>query len=143
MTKMNYPVTISTSVAWGEMDAFNHVNNIIYFRYFENARIKYFETLALMETMQQTGVGPILAHTACQYIKPVQYPDVLRVSARVKSMGTSSFVMEYLVESPKLGKAALGSGVIVMMNYRTSEKVAIPDKVRQKIMALEGDNLEA
>lgn len=51
------PVVIETPVAWGEMDAFRHVNNTAYFRYFESARIAYFERLNLLEYMDLTGVG--------------------------------------------------------------------------------------
>ena len=45
----DYPVVVETPVAWGEMDAFGHVNNIVYFRYFETARIAYFEKLDVPE----------------------------------------------------------------------------------------------
>ena len=38
-----YQVTIDVNVAWGEMDAFEHVNNVVYFRYFESVRMAYFE----------------------------------------------------------------------------------------------------
>ena len=53
-----YPVIIEIPVAWGEMDAFQHVNNIVYFRYFESARITYFERTGLIAYMEQTGSGP-------------------------------------------------------------------------------------
>ena len=48
----DYPVVIETPVAWGEMDAYGHVNNIVYFRYFESARIAYFPTRT---SRNQTG----------------------------------------------------------------------------------------
>jgi acyl-CoA thioester hydrolase len=53
----NYPVVIEIPIAWGDMDAFQHVNNIVYFRYFESARIAYFEKLNLNDQMIQTGIG--------------------------------------------------------------------------------------
>ncbi|MCB0148997.1 MAG: acyl-CoA thioesterase, partial [Caldilineaceae bacterium] len=46
-----YPVVIEIPVAWGEMDAFQHVNNIVYFRYFESGRIAYFERAGMMNLM--------------------------------------------------------------------------------------------
>ncbi|GIW21089.1 MAG: hypothetical protein KatS3mg068_0096 [Candidatus Sericytochromatia bacterium] len=39
----DYPIKIEIPIAWGDMDPFNHVNNIFYFKYFESSRIKYFE----------------------------------------------------------------------------------------------------
>ncbi|MFO7632899.1 MAG: acyl-CoA thioesterase [Caldilinea sp.] len=52
-----FPVIVEISVAWGEMDAFQHVNNIVYFRYFESGRIAYFERTGAMEEMAKSGIG--------------------------------------------------------------------------------------
>jgi len=54
----NYPVVIEIPIAWGDMDAFQHVNNIMYFKYFESARISYFEKLDFNEQMKKTGIIP-------------------------------------------------------------------------------------
>ncbi len=62
---INFPVVIELPLAWGEMDAFQHVNNVAYFRYFESARIAYFSKLDLLMLMNQTGIGPILKSTGC------------------------------------------------------------------------------
>ena len=58
-----FPVIVEFPVAWGEMDALGHVNNVAYFRYFENARIAYFERIKMWNFMEKTGIGPILAST--------------------------------------------------------------------------------
>ena len=50
--KQQYPVIVDDIVRWGDMDAFGHVNNTVYFRYFEQARIGYFEQVQAMEYMQ-------------------------------------------------------------------------------------------
>ena len=56
-----YPVVITIPIAWGDMDAFQHVNNTVYFKHFESARISYFEKINFLEVMNKTGIGPILA----------------------------------------------------------------------------------
>ncbi|MGZ6208377.1 MAG: acyl-CoA thioesterase, partial [Syntrophales bacterium] len=71
----DYPVIIEFPVAWGEMDAMNHVNNIVYFRYFESARIAYFEKADMFSYMTETGIGPILATISCKFKIPLSYPD--------------------------------------------------------------------
>ncbi|MDT5062333.1 MAG: acyl-CoA thioester hydrolase [Acidobacteriota bacterium] len=53
-----YPVVIVIPVAWGEMDSLQHVNNIIYFRYFESARMAYFNKLDIWSYMHETGSAP-------------------------------------------------------------------------------------
>ena len=133
-----FPVVITIPVAWGEMDAFQHVNNSVYFRYFESARIAYFEQLEFMEYMQATGVGPILASTQCRFRVPLTYPDTVRVGAKIAEIAEDRFVMRYAVVSQRLQKlAAEGEGVIVSFNYRESRKAPLPEVIRQRIAAIE------
>jgi acyl-CoA thioester hydrolase len=133
-----YPVVIDVPVAWGEMDAFQHINNIIYFRYFESARIVYFEKMDLIGYMTETGIGPILATTSCKFKIPLSYPDQVLIGTKVVSIEKDRFVMNYLVVSKKHQKvAAEGDGVIVTFNYRDGKKVAVPEVVRQRILDIE------
>lgn len=135
----NYPVTIEIPLAWGEMDAFQHVNNIVYFRYFESARIAYFEKIDYMEFMQKTGIGPILASTQCQFKFPLTYPDMVTVGAKIADIYEDRFMMHYCVVSHKFQKlAAEGQGLVVSYNYKKDQKTCLPDEIRQRILDLEG-----
>ena len=133
-----YPVVVEFPVAWGEMDAMGHVNNIVYFRYFESARIAYFEKMDMMGYMTQTGIGPILATTSCRFMIPLSYPDAVMIGAKVVSVDEDRFSMHYLAVSRKHQRAAAeGEGVIVTFNYRDGKKVKVPEDVRQKIIDIE------
>lgn len=133
-----FPVVIDIPVAWGEMDALRHVNNIVYFRYFESARIAYFEKLRFWEFMNQTGVGPILASIQCKFKIPLTYPDTVSVGTRIPSMEQDRFVMEYRAVSHKSQAiAAEGEGVVVSYNYRESKKTPLPEEMKQRILTLE------
>ena len=133
-----YPVVIEIPVAWGDMDAFQHVNNIMYFKYFESARISYFEKINFMEVMNETGIGPILASTQCRYKIPLTYPDHVTVGAKVDTIEKERFIMKYVVVSHKHEKiAALGEGVLVTFDYQNNKKALIPDKIKKRIIALE------
>src|ERR1044071_1616172 len=121
------PVVIETPVAWGEMDAFRHLNNTAYFRYFESGRIAYFERLNLLKYMEATGVGPILASTTCRFKIPLTYPDKVSIGTRVSIIEDDRFTMEYYVVSHKHQKvAAEGSGLIVCFDYRQNKKTNLP-----------------
>jgi acyl-CoA thioester hydrolase len=134
----DYPVIIEFPVAWGEMDAMNHVNNICYFRYFESARIAYFEKADLFNYMTETGIGPILATISCNFKIPLSYPDKVLIGAKVVSIGEDRFVMNHLVVSKKYEKvAAEGDGMIVTFNYREGKKVTIPEVVKQRILDIQ------
>ena len=78
-----WPVSLDVPVAWGDMDAFAHVNNTVYLRWFESARIAYFRAVGVLDRRESDGVGPILARATIDFRKPVTYPDRIVVSARV------------------------------------------------------------
>jgi acyl-CoA thioester hydrolase len=134
-----YPVVIEAPVAWGEMDAFGHVNNIVYLRYFESARIAYFYKLDMIDEMTRTGIGPILASTSCKFKIPLTYPDKVLIGARVTGIEEYRFMMGYCVFSVNHQKmAAEGDGLIVTFNYQENRKVPVSEELRQRILDIEG-----
>lgn len=137
-----YPVLIDIPVAWGEMDAFRHVNNIVYFRYFETCRMKYFEAMGYEKYIEK-GIGPILGSTSCKYKIPLTYPDIVTVGARVIKMSDDRFWMSYHVVSHQHKKlAAEGEGVLVSYDYNENRKINLPDELRENILQLENNNVE-
>ncbi len=134
----DYPVIYEADVAWGEMDAFQHVNNVAYFRYFETGRVKYLEATGAMAAMERTGIGPILHSINCRYRFPLTYPDRVRVGVRVTDVGEDRFTVHHRLVSTRHGRiAAEGDGVVVMFDYRRNQKAAVPDFLRAAIAALE------
>ncbi|MBT3784576.1 acyl-CoA thioesterase [bacterium] len=129
-----FPVITQISVAWGEMDAFSHVNNVAYFRYFESARISYFEKLKLLDHLELTGIGPILGSISCKFKAPLTYPDIVHVGSSITRIEEDRFTMSHRAVSEKLGKvAAEGEGILVSYNYRKSIKSSIPDVIVKRI----------
>ncbi|MGV2986202.1 acyl-CoA thioesterase [Vibrio sp. E150_011] len=126
----DYPVITEIPVAWGEMDALNHVNNAVYFRYFETARLDYFRHLSIMEDMAVTNIGPVLGDTYCRYKLPVTYPDTLLVGSRITDVGADRFKMEYQIVSKKQGKVTtIGTASIVMFNFISNQKSNLSEKL--------------
>jgi len=133
-----YPVVIKFPVQWGDMDAFQHVNNVSYFRYLENARLAYFESFDIIGFMAKSGVGPILAATSCKFKAPLKYPDTVLVAAKVTAIKEDRFAMDYRIVSTKQQKvAAEADSVIVTFDYRANKKVPVPEEFRRLIMAVE------
>jgi acyl-CoA thioester hydrolase len=131
-----FPVVIDQEVRWGDLDAFGHVNNTVFFRFFESARIAYFEKVGFVSA--GTGVGPILHSTNCRFRLPLGYPDALKVGARVSALEKDRFNMEYRIVSQKRGAvAADGAGLVVAFDYGKQTKSDVPAEVAAKIQALE------
>lgn len=125
---------VGVPVAWGEMDAFGHVNNVVYFRYFENARIEYLRHIGFADSR---AVGPILASIQCRFRRPILFPDQLHVGARAAEVLEDRFTLEYRLVSERLGEvAAEGTSVVVSYNYPAGHKAPLPLEVRRAIERL-------
>jgi len=132
-----FPVVVEQAVAWGDMDSYRHVNNVVYFRYFENARLEYLRRIGWFEFEQQTGIGPILQATQARFRRPLNYPDTIRIGARVSTIGHDRFTLEHIVVSHGQGLvAAEGKGTVVAFHYANGTKVALPEPLRQAIADL-------
>lgn len=132
------PVVIEIDVAWAEMDSFAHVNNVVYFRYFENARVAYLTRCGWFKSMDEAGRGPIVSATNARFRKPVKYPDRLLVSARVTDIQPDRVTFEHKVVSTTWNAVACeGTAVVVSYDYRGAAKCPIPDEVRAAILKME------
>lgn len=131
-----FPVVVDQQVRWGDLDAFGHVNNIVFFQFFESARMRYFDAIGFSSA--GTGVGSILHSTHCRFRRPLAYPDRLKVGARVTRLEKDRFTMEYRIVSAAHGAVAgEGEGVLVAFDYARQAKADVPDAVVAKIRALD------
>lgn len=129
-----YPVIHQQSVAWGDMDAFGHVNNVHYYRYMESARIRYIDTLNILNQ----NVVTVVASNQCKYLRPVVYPDQLKVATRVEELRNSAFRMSYILWSETQENiVATGDAVIVCVDNKIMQKTAIPEHIKNQIRKLE------
>src|SRR6476620_8827977 len=102
----DHPLALSWPVQWGDQDSFSHVNNVVYFRWMESARIEYFRQAAIGSASHQ-GIGPILASIKCDFRRQLTYPDTVLVSASIASIGRTSMKMVHRVYS--LGQKAIAA----------------------------------
>lgn len=137
---MSYPVSLSIDVAWGDMDAYGHVNNTIFFRYFESVRVAYFR--AIQELAEaKVNFASVVARATCDYLAPVVFPDKLLVQAKISKLGTSSFTMEYNLTSTAQKKlVAKGEAVIVCIDRNSGKAQPITQDIRKIIEQLEHSN---
>jgi len=134
-----WPVVLRIPVQWGEMDAYGHVNNTVFFRFFESARVEYLAKCGFLRSWEENRVGAILHSTGCRFRRPLFHPDTAIIGGRAVEMEGDRFTMEYLVVSETSGEvAAEGAGVVVSYDYKVRRKCAIPDDIAVAIRALEG-----
>jgi acyl-CoA thioester hydrolase len=141
LKKINWPVKTELPIQWGDMDAFSHVNNVIYIRWFETARIELFIELwggngiNLQEILDGDGVGPILANFNINYHLPLLYPDIVHINTRISKVGNSSFGVSHQLFSKNNRNKIIASAdsVVVMYNYQKGEKFLLKDDQIKKL----------
>jgi len=134
----DFTFVVDLNIEWGDMDALQHVNNIEYFKYFQVARIAYFEKINSDSVFGETPISLILASTQCKFIYPLAYPDSVSVGVRVDTMADQYFTMKYAVVSQKHQRlAAIGDAKVVMFDYVNNKKASIPSEIRKTIIDLE------
>jgi len=134
----DFTFVVDLNIEWGDMDALQHVNNIEYIKYFQVARIAYFEKINSDSVFGETPIPLILASTQCKFIYPLAYPDSISVGVRVDAMADQYFTMQYAVVSHKHQRlAAIGDAKVVMFDYVNNKKASIPSEIRKTIIDLE------
>lgn len=131
-----YKVQLQQEVAWGDMDAFGHVNNTIYLKYFETARVRYFDAIPELAGFKGAAI-PVLANINCNFKKPVVYPDTLTLKVGVSKLGHASLQMQCEMWSPKVGLAAVASCTIVLIDVVKGHSVRMPNEWRRAIEVVE------
>lgn len=132
--KAKYPIVYKQEIPWGDMDAFQHVNNVNYYRYAESARIAYMNHLNIMN--DKTHI--VIYTSSCKYFSPVTYPDTLWIGTRIEEMRNSSFKMTYdMYSQEQQTLVAQADAVIVTIDSESTQKIAIPDAIRSKMIIME------
>ncbi|SPE22195.1 putative thioesterase [Acidobacteriia bacterium SbA2] len=135
----HFPVIISLPLQWGDQDSLGHVNNIIYFRWAETARIDYLTRANAWDGAATAVAGPILAAIHCDFRFPLTYPDTIQVGASITALGNSSFKMTHRVVSAGRGIVAADlDSTLVWIDYGAGKAITLPATLRDAIEKLEG-----
>ncbi|MEF8698048.1 MAG: thioesterase family protein [Candidatus Accumulibacter sp. UW25] len=120
-------------IRWGDMDAYGHVNNTVYFRYMEQARVEYLETLGFRVMPQ--GSAPVIINASCTFLVPLNYPGVVEVRMFCGKPGRSSVPTAYEIRLLTEDTIyATGESKIVWMDVASGKSVPIPDRLRADLL---------
>ncbi len=122
----------SLAMRWGEMDALGHLNNVHYFRYFEQVRISWFNSFD--PTLMNQRSGPLLIRTTAVYHLPIVHPATLEIKLFAGPPGRSSFSTYYevtLAGEPEEKIYTEGEAVLVWADYTIGRSIELPESVRQ------------
>jgi acyl-CoA thioester hydrolase len=117
-------------IRWGDMDAYQHVNNTVYFRYAEQARVEWLEHVGY--TVLPQGTAPVVINASCTFLLPMNYPGTVDLRLYSGVPGRSSFETYY--EMRLAGDDKLyceGQAKVVWMDPATGKSVPIPEVLRK------------
>ena len=125
---------IDLPMRWGDADPLNHMNNTVYFRMMEEARMKMLGSSDLALPAEQ---GFILAHASCDFVRSFTYPCDVRVTHIVTRIGRSSLDTDVILGKvgDDIGPYAKGRTVMVWIDYASGSSVPLPDQVLQALAA--------
>lgn len=120
-------------IRWGDMDAMGHVNNTVYFRYMEQARIAWYDKLGLRPgDGLPEGAGPVIVNAHCSFLKPLTYPGDVEVKVYVGEPGRAS-IMTYYELRPSYDPRTLyaeGSAKGCWIDTGRGKSIPLPERVR-------------
>ena len=124
---------ITVPIRWGDMDAMGHVNNTVYFRYMEIARLDWLNSLSLGAAPQ--GQGPVVVNAFCNFHQELRHPGDVCVRMFVGNPGRSSFDTYYELrrsDDPATLYAS-GGAKTVWIDYALRKGAPLPDALRPLI----------
>ncbi len=130
--------TMTMPIRWGDMDAMGHVNNTVYFRYIETARIAWLEQVGALP--DPTSEGPVIVNAHCSFLKQLTYPGEIEVSTWVGPPGRSSFEVTHEIRllGPDGQAGALhaeGGARVVWVEFRAEKSKPLPERLRALLPA--------
>ena len=116
-------------IRWGDMDAMGHVNNTVYFRYMEQARIAWFEAL-VPRAEAWSSLGIVIVNASCNFRRPINYPGTVEVKVFAGAPGGSSVPTFYEL-SVSDERYADGAATVVFIDAKEQKPIRIPQSIRE------------
>lgn len=122
-------------IRWGDMDAMGHVNNTVYFRYIESARIAWLGEVGALPDPAASGEGPVIVNAYCSFLSQLIYPGEIEVATFVVPPGRSSIEVTHEIRlvGPDGQAGALhaeGGAKVVWIDFRAEKSRPLPERLR-------------
>ena len=131
-----YKVFVPISTRWADNDVYGHVNNVVYYSWFDTAVNGYLIAQGVLDMHQGRTIG-LVVQTQCDFFAPVAFPQAITAGLRVAHLGRSSVRYEVgiFADDAPLTNAA-GHFVHVLVDRVTRKSVPLPDNLKTALHAL-------
>jgi acyl-CoA thioester hydrolase len=134
--RAEFPILRTITTRWMDNDHYGHVNNVVYYSYFDTAVNGYLIEASGCDIRDLPAIG-IVAETSCRFLRELSFPDTVHAGLAIERLGNSSVVYRIgLFRNEEAAPAALGRFVHVYVDAATRRPVPIPAQVRAALSAL-------
>jgi len=133
----DFRVLRTITTRWHDNDHYGHVNNVVYYAYFDTAVNGYLIEASGTDIRSLPAIG-IVAETSCRYLRELSFPDTVHAGLALEKLGNSSVVYRIgLFRNEETAPAAIGRFVHVYVDAATRRPVPIPAQIRAALTALD------
>lgn len=121
-------------IRWGDMDILGHVNNAVYFRYMEQARVEWLSQINCFS--DSAGDGPVIVNAHCTFIRQLKFPGDIEIRTYVGEPGRSSFQTYHEIRrlDDPTTLCAEGGAKVVWINYQSGKSTPLTDQMRERLL---------
>lgn len=124
---------ITLRIDWSETDSFGHVNNVMFMKYAQAARLNYVESIGLMKLHRTQKIGFMVAEVNCQFKKELHFPGYVTITTKVAYIKNTSFSLEHTITNSDDEIVAIAKDVLVVFDFNKNEKCLIPEEIKAKM----------
>ncbi|MGB1170030.1 MAG: acyl-CoA thioesterase [Flavobacteriaceae bacterium] len=136
MHRSDYSFFKNITTRWADNDIYGHINNVIYYSYFDTVANQYLIEFADFNPISAPVIG-VIVHSNCNYIKPIAYPDKIEAGLTVKKLGRSSVTYGIgIFRQGESAACAYGEFVHVFVNRKDNLPISIPTKIRESLQKI-------
>lgn len=129
----NYKLSLELRIDWGDLDMYEHVNNVSYMRYLQSGRVNFWEASGIHKFYRNSNQGTMLVSTKCDFKRSLQYPGKAIVKTKLDFIGNKSFGLKHVILNENGDVCAEGNDVVVCFDFDKNETFPVPDWMREKI----------
>ena len=134
MTKVSeYKLSLELRIDWGDLDMYEHVNNVSYMQYLQSGRVNFWEASGIHEFYRHSNQGTMLVSTKCDFRKSLQYPGRAIIKTKLDFIGNTSFGLKHIILNEANEVCAEGTDVVVCFDFDKNKTFPVPDWMRKKI----------
>ena len=137
-SRADYRHFLAVSTRWMDNDVYGHVNNVVYYSYFDTVVNQYLIERGVLDIVSSDVVG-LVVETQCHYFRPISFPDIVHAGLRVARLGTSSVRYEIgIFRNDEMQAAARGHFVHVYVDRASNRPAPLSDQLRAALEPLAG-----